>query len=101
MHLSNSAVGWYGRAMLREGRRLVLTGTVQGVGFRPFAWRLARELGLAGWVRNDAAGVTIEAFGAAAALDALARRLVVDAPPAARVASLHAQPLPDEPRRAS
>jgi hydrogenase maturation protein HypF len=78
---------------------LALTGTVQGVGFRPFVWRLARELGLAGFVRNDAAGVTVEAFGPAAALDALERRLVSDAPAAARLASLHAQPLPDEPRR--
>ena len=33
-------------------RRLVITGLVQGVGFRPFVWRLAHELDIAGWVRN-------------------------------------------------
>jgi hydrogenase maturation protein HypF len=37
-----------------------VSGVVQGVGFRPFVWRLARELGLAGWVRNDSRGVEIE-----------------------------------------
>jgi hydrogenase maturation factor HypF (carbamoyltransferase family) len=43
-----------------------VSGVVQGVGFRPFVWRLARELGLAGWVRNDSRGVEIEVRGAAA-----------------------------------
>jgi hydrogenase maturation protein HypF len=85
--------------MARQGRRFAVTGTVQGVGFRPFVWRLAHELGLAGFVRNDPSGVTIEAFGPPEALDALARRLASDAPPAARVAAIHAQPLPDEPLR--
>ncbi len=83
----------------RLGRRFTITGTVQGVGFRPFVYRLARELGLAGFVRNDAAGVTVEAFGAAAALDACERRLASDAPPAARVAAVQASPLPDAPLR--
>jgi hydrogenase maturation protein HypF len=79
-----------------EGRRIVVTGTVQGVGFRPFVYRLARSLGLRGRVHNDAGGVTVEAFGPAAALDALARRLRTDHPPAAAVASLAASPLPFE-----
>jgi hydrogenase maturation protein HypF len=81
----------------REGRRIALTGTVQGVGFRPFVYHLASELGLAGFVRNDASGVTIEAFGPPAALDHLERRLLADRPAAARVASLRADPIPDEP----
>ncbi|HYD42525.1 MAG TPA: carbamoyltransferase HypF [Anaeromyxobacter sp.] len=85
--------------MARLGRRITVTGTVQGVGFRPFVYRLAHELGLAGWVRNDAAGVTVEAFGPADALDALERRLSSGAPPAARVTTLHASPLSDEPLR--
>jgi acylphosphatase len=42
-----------------------VSGVVQGVGFRPFVWRLARELGLGGWVRNDSRGVEIEVRGAA------------------------------------
>ena len=45
------------------GRRIDIRGTVQGVGFRPWVYRLAHELGVHGRVRNDARGVTIEAFG--------------------------------------
>ena len=41
-------------------RRISVRGVVQGVGFRPFAWRRATRLGLAGFVENDTAGVTIE-----------------------------------------
>lgn len=43
--------------------RLHLCGAVQGVGFRPFVFRLAQEMNLKGWVINDARGVTIEAEG--------------------------------------
>ena len=50
-------------------RRIEVHGIVQGVGFRPFVYRLARELALDGWVRNDAAGVTIEVQGDAARID--------------------------------
>jgi hydrogenase maturation protein HypF len=46
-----------------------IRGQVQGVGFRPFVYRLARELNLRGWVRNDAAGVAIEAQGPAMVLE--------------------------------
>ncbi|MCP5250059.1 MAG: carbamoyltransferase HypF [Candidatus Accumulibacter sp.] len=62
-----------------------VSGVVQGVGFRPFVWRLARELGLAGWVRNDSRGVEIEVCGAAAQVQVLIDRLEQDAPPLARV----------------
>lgn len=65
--------------------RIRITGTVQGVGFRPFVHNLARTLGIAGWVRNDAAGVTLEAEGPGPLLDALVVRLRNDAPPLARV----------------
>ncbi len=74
----------------------MLTGTVQGVGFRPFVHRLACALGLTGRVHNDAAGVTVEAFGPPAALEALARRLREEHPPAAAVETLEARPLPFE-----
>jgi len=62
-----------------------VTGTVQGVGFRPFVYRLAHELDLGGWVRNDSAGVLIEAEGEPQALDRLGRALTHDAPRLARV----------------
>jgi len=70
---------------LREARRIRVTGLVQGVGFRPHVWRLARETGVAGWVRNDAGGVEIAAEGSVEQLGRLAERLRREAPPLARV----------------
>jgi hydrogenase maturation protein HypF len=75
-------------------RRLRVTGTVQGVGFRPFVYRHAVRLGLAGHVGNDNAGVVIEVEGPAAALDELAGLLVTEAPPLARVRDVSAEALP-------
>ncbi len=69
----------------RHVRAITCEGVVQGVGFRPFVWRLATELGLSGRVRNAAGRVEIEAAGPAPALDAFVRRLRTDAPPRARV----------------
>jgi hydrogenase maturation protein HypF len=69
----------------RVRRHVEVRGIVQGVGFRPFVWRLASELCLDGWVRNDGAGVTIEVEGAAAPVADFVRRLREDAPPRARV----------------
>jgi hydrogenase maturation protein HypF len=65
--------------------RIRVTGVVQGVGFRPFVWRLAHDLGLTGWVKNDAAGVEIHAEGSTAALNELMWRLRDEAPVLARV----------------
>ncbi len=69
--------------MLRAGL-IRVRGTVQGVGFRPFVWRLAHELGLSGWVKNDAEGVLVAA-GPAEALPRFLEALQTTAPPAARV----------------
>ncbi len=69
-------------------------GTVQGVGFRPFVYRLAVELGLAGSVLNDSDGVLIDAIGSPDALAVLAERIVADAPPMARVTALSVEELP-------
>ncbi|MHC4413680.1 MAG: carbamoyltransferase HypF [Planctomycetota bacterium] len=62
-----------------------VTGQVQGVGFRPFVYRLANELELAGTVRNDPSGVTIEAEGPPGRLNEFQRRVRTDAPALARV----------------
>jgi hydrogenase maturation protein HypF len=68
------------------GRRIRMQGTVQGVGFRPWVYRVARAVAVTGRVRNDTAGVTIEAFGSAATLEAFVDRLEHDgARPAAAV----------------
>ena len=74
--------------------RIRVTGTVQGVGFRPFVYRQARRLGLHGWVQNDSAGVLLEVEGTEPAVHELARLLVDDPPPLARVASVEAQAIP-------
>lgn len=68
-----------------QRRRLRVSGTVQGVGFRPFVYRQAVALGLRGTVANAAGGVMIEVEGPSTALDELARRLRDEPPPQARV----------------
>ncbi|MBM3216371.1 carbamoyltransferase HypF, partial [Candidatus Poribacteria bacterium] len=65
-----------------------IEGIVQGVGFRPFVYRLAARFGVSGWVRNDTQGVTVHAVGSPTALDAFEGALRTDAPPAARVTAI-------------
>jgi hydrogenase maturation protein HypF len=77
-------------------RRLEVRGIVQGVGFRPFVYRLATDLALDGWVRNDAAGVTIEVQGDAARIDRLASSVREMAPAIARVDSVALRDCPPE-----
>ncbi len=67
----------------RARARVRIEGTVQGVGFRPFAYRLARELGLGGFVRNDSRGVALELEGADASIRSFLTRLELEAPPLA------------------
>jgi hydrogenase maturation protein HypF len=67
------------------GRRIEVRGTVQGVGFRPWVCRLARQHGLEGSVWNDAQGVTIEVFGEEASIASLVVRLSSEPPHTARV----------------
>jgi len=66
-------------------RRLRVSGHVQGVGFRPFVYRLAQELGLAGSVRNLNGEVDILAQGPAHTVERFERDLIERAPPLARV----------------
>ena len=65
--------------------RVRVSGIVQGVGFRPFVYRLAEDLDLGGWVLNDNRGVLIEVEGAAAAVSRFLERLAAEAPPLAVV----------------
>ena len=68
-----------------NGVRIQIKGIVQGVGFRPWVYRVAKEEGIAGRIRNDSAGVTIDAFGRDGALGSFLHRLETSAPPAAEV----------------
>ena len=69
----------------KHGRLIEIRGTVQGVGFRPWVYRLARDAGVTGRVANDVAGVTIEAFAADDSLDRFLGRLRAEIPPAAHI----------------
>ena len=69
-------------------RRLEITGTVQGVGFRPFVHGLAQRHGVAGHVRNTAAGVEVEVEGPPHVLDGFVAELGARIPVAAHVESL-------------
>ena len=71
-------------AAAREARRLTVGGRVQGVGFRPFVFRLAHRLGLRGGVRNEAGTVEIFVQGAPPALLNFESALLLEAPPLAR-----------------
>jgi hydrogenase maturation protein HypF len=64
-----------------ERLRLLVRGAVQGVGFRPFVYRLAKGLDLGGWVENSGQGVTIEVEGGRERLQDFERRMRAEAPP--------------------
>ena len=79
-------------------RRLRVQGQVQGVGYRPFVYRLAEELGVDGWVCNDAAGVVLEIQGADELLSVFEAHLQNECPPLARVRRIESEaltPVPD------
>jgi hydrogenase maturation protein HypF len=77
-----------------ERRRIRVAGVVQGVGFRPFVYGVAHQLGIGGFVLNDGDGVVVEAEGEPGTLDELERALHEDAPPLARVDSVRVEPAP-------
>ena len=70
-----------------------MRGVVQGVGFRPFVYRLALEEELAGFIGNDTDGVTIEVEGPAERVESFLGRLRAEAPPLARIDSIAAREL--------
>ncbi len=79
--------------MLQQRRAIRIRGQVQGVGFRPFVYRLATGGRLSGFVRNDGAGVEIEVQGDSVRLDAFLHALR-ELPPLARIDDLHVHELP-------
>ncbi len=77
---------------VRKG--IEVSGIVQGVGFRPYVYRLASELHLAGSIANTSAGVTIEVQGSREAVAGFLHRLPAELPPLARMTGLAVRDLP-------
>lgn len=75
-----------GNGIVRQA--IDVTGIVQGVGFRPFVYRLANECNLVGSITNTVAGVSIEVEGPADAVDTFLKRLPEEIPPLAKITSL-------------
>ncbi|MGO8735125.1 MAG: carbamoyltransferase HypF [Terriglobia bacterium] len=78
----------------RVRKAIEVTGIVQGVGFRPFVYRLALQRNLAGFITNTAAGVSIEIEGPAEAVDDFVSQLTAEAPPLARITQWAAKDIP-------
>lgn len=74
--------------------RLHVTGVVQGVGFRPFLYGLAKRHQLVGWVCNTSAGVDVEVEGPSHALDSFVQALTLEAPPLARIEDVAVEEIP-------
>lgn len=70
-----------------------ISGLVQGVGFRPFVWRLANQIGLAGSVFNDAEGVKVNLNASQAGHDLFIRRLQAELPPLALIEKIESTPV--------
>jgi len=68
-----------------EGLSIRVRGVVQGVGFRPAVWRIAKRLGLCGEVLNDSEGALIRAFGPSPTLAKFALAVVDEASPLSRI----------------
>jgi hydrogenase maturation protein HypF len=82
------------RRALAQRVQVNVEGTVQGVGFRPFVYRLARELGLTGWVQNTRNDVLIEVEGNVPVVEEFLRRLRTDAPSSASVETVSTTVVP-------
>ncbi|MBE0666368.1 MAG: acylphosphatase, partial [Bacteroidales bacterium] len=74
--------------MSRRSVRVTVRGLVQGVGFRPFVFRIAVRSGLSGWVQNTNENVTIEVTGTVRDIDSFINLLRREAPPAAMIESI-------------
>lgn len=76
------------------GARLKITGIVQGVGFRPFIFTLAKRYDLSGWVRNTSEGVDIEVDGAHGHIQGFIQALNDEAPPLSKIDSFEIEQVP-------
>jgi hydrogenase maturation protein HypF len=76
-----------------ERWRMEIQGTVQGVGFRPFVYRLAKDLDAGGWVINSSQGVMIELEAPTTILANFVARLQSELPPHASICNLEVEPI--------
>lgn len=76
-----------------ERIRILVRGSVQGVGFRPFVHRLATELGLTGWAQNSSQGLVIEVEGAGEVLGRFLSRLETETPPRSEIREIRHETL--------
>jgi len=77
----------------RIGVKIWVRGIVQGVGFRPFIFTLAEQMGLTGWVKNTSSGVEIEVSGTPPAVESFLLSIRENPPPLARIDELHSEPV--------
>jgi hydrogenase maturation protein HypF len=68
-----------------NGMHILVSGIVQGVGFRPFIYNLAQRYHLSGWVKNMSAGIEIEVYGGDPDLQAFSAAIMEQAPPLSRI----------------
>ncbi|HUI94085.1 MAG TPA: carbamoyltransferase HypF [Chitinivibrionales bacterium] len=73
---------------------ITIKGTVQGVGFRPFVYRLAHQHGISGNVKNDSTGVIINAYGERILVDKFVQSIKQSSPPLAKIRSIEIQEKP-------
>lgn len=81
-------------ATQHERVRLIIHGTVQGIGFRPLVFGLARELSLGGWTANTAQGVMVELEGPSTHLSEFQERLLAELPRTGIIQSMTSCPIP-------
>jgi len=86
------AEGAVSNAAIRK--RILIEGVVQGVGFRPFVYRIAKEHQIKGWVLNDGRGVAVEAEGKAGAVDGFVLALKENIPPLASISRFKVLDIP-------
>ena len=80
----------------RKRVRLTIRGVVQGIGFRPFVYRLAHQHELGGWISNTTQGAVLEVEGEASALSSFLSALKSQAPSVAQIQEIESTPIPDE-----
>lgn len=76
------------RVMDKSRERILINGMVQGVGFRPFIYRIAKECSLSGFVNNNSSGVLVEIEGSKKSINSFHNKLATEAPPFSNIISI-------------